>query len=152
MSSCFAEHWARQAKCIIKPNQDLMYLVKMVLFVSSTKPPEQDQRCRFLKRHAYLKQNSSIFLIVKLGVKTHTHIHIHFKNLLTELLPSANRSMGLVRLKATTDFVTQWCNLGFVSFIFNLKKQFSWIDRLTTILFSVGFYLDCFQMVHMPPQ
>lgn len=42
--------------------------------------------------------------------------------LLTELLPSASRSMGLVRLKATTDFVMQWCNLGFVSFIFNLKK------------------------------
>lgn len=30
--------------------------------------------------------------------------------------------MGLVQLKATTDFVMQWCNLGFVSFIFNLKK------------------------------
>lgn len=27
--------------------------------------------------------------------------------LLTELLPSASRSMGLVRLKATTDFVMQ---------------------------------------------
>lgn len=60
------------------------------------------------------KENSPIFRVTKLKKKP--------LKLLTEILPSASRSMRLVQLKATTDFVMQWCNLGFVSFIFNLKK------------------------------
>lgn len=52
--------------------------------------------------------------------------------------------MGLVQLKATTDFVMQWCNLGFVSFIFNLKKTIFLNRQADNNIVQCGFLFGFF--------